>query len=79
MRSNIETSIDDVIAIHIPRLAAILLCMLTEVQTYFRFDGARINQRLHQIWNALLAAPEVKELYDLRYAKLMADKGITPE
>jgi len=31
-----------------------------------------------KIWNALLPAPEVKELYDLRYAKLMADKGITP-
>jgi hypothetical protein len=78
-RSNVETAIDTVIAIHIPRLAAILLCMLTEVQTYFRFDGARINQRLHLVWNALLPAPEVKELYDLRYAKLMADKGITPE
>jgi hypothetical protein len=79
LRPNIEASIDVVIAIHIPRVAALLLCMLTEVQTYFHFDGARIGQRLHQIWNALLPAPEVKELYDLRYAKLMADKGITPE
>jgi hypothetical protein len=79
LRPNIEATINDVIAIHIPRLAAILLCMVTEVQAYFRFDGAHINQRLHKIWNALLPAPEVKELYDLRYANLMADKGITPE
>ena len=74
----VDTVFETMLSIHIPRIAAVLLCMLTEVQAYFRFDGARIGQRLHQTWNALLPAPEVKELYDLRYAKLMSDKGINP-
>jgi hypothetical protein len=69
------------IARHVPRVAAILLCTPTEVQAYFRFDrdqSAHINQRLHQVWDALLHVPEIKELYDERYAKLMSDKGINP-
>ncbi len=78
-RPKIETVLDDVIAIHIPRVAVLLLCMLTEVQACCSFDGARIDQRLHQVWNALLIAPEVKELYDERYAQLMKDKGICPD
>jgi len=31
-----------------------------------------------RVTGARSVVPEVKELYDLRYAKLMADKGITP-
>jgi hypothetical protein len=65
-------------AIHIPRVAAILVCMLTEVQAHLRFDGARINQRIHEIWDALIVAPEVNELYDARYAQLMKDRSINP-
>jgi hypothetical protein len=61
---------------HMGRAAAILLCILTELQSYFRFDGARINDRLHEIWDALLPVSEVKDLFDSRYAKLMQDKGI---
>jgi len=75
----VDTMFETMLSIHIPRIAAVLLCMLTEVQAYFRFDGAHIGQRLHQVWNALLPAPEVKELYDLRYGKLMSDKGINPD
>jgi hypothetical protein len=78
-RPMIDETLETTISIHIPRLSAILLCMLTEVQAYFRFDGARIGQRLHEVWNALLIAPEVKELYDERYAQLMKDKGIKPD
>lgn len=63
---------------HLFRAAALLLCMLTEVQAHFRFDGARINQRLHEVWNALIPVPEIKELYDERYSKLMNDRGINP-
>jgi hypothetical protein len=63
---------------HTFRAAAILLCMLTEVQAHFRFDGARINQRLHEVWNALIPVPEIRELYDERYSKLMADRGMNP-
>ena len=78
-RPRIESRLENMIAIHIPRLAAVLLCMITEVQAYFRFEGARINQRIHQVWNALLPAPEVRELYDERYAKLMSERGISPD
>jgi hypothetical protein len=61
---------------HIGRAAAILLCILTELQAYFRFDGARINERLHEVWNVLTPAPEIRDLFDSRYAQLMKDKGI---
>ncbi|MBZ5502393.1 MAG: hypothetical protein LAN59_09145 [Acidobacteriia bacterium] len=67
---------EGMIFLSVSRAAAILLCLLTEVQAYFRFDGARINERLHQVWNALIVVPEIKELYDKRYATLMTKKGI---
>jgi len=63
---------------HMARAAAILLCILTETQAYFGFDGARINQRLVEVWNVLKAKPEVKDLLDSRYEKLMRDRGIVP-
>jgi hypothetical protein len=63
---------------HISRAAAILLCILTELQVYFRFDGARINERLHEVWNVLKQAPEIEDLFESRYAQLMKDKGINP-
>jgi hypothetical protein len=77
-RPMFEVVSDQMIAIHISRVAAILICIITEVQAYFRFDGARINQRLHGVWNALLPVLEIKELYDERYAQLMKDRGINP-
>jgi hypothetical protein len=67
-----------VLALHIGRAAVILLCIITELQAYFRFDGANINERIHNIWNALMPVFEVRELYDERYAQLMKDKGIFP-
>jgi hypothetical protein len=47
---------------HITRASAVLLCILTELQAFFRFDGARINERLCDVWAALLPAPDVKDL-----------------
>lgn len=78
-RANFDDVVERTIALHTFRVAAILLCMLTEVQAYFRFDGARINLRLHEVWNALIPVPEIKELYDERYSKLMAQRGIDPD
>jgi hypothetical protein len=81
LRPLMEDKMELVIALHIARVAGLLLCTLTEVQAHFRFDrdhSARINQRLHQVWDALLPVPEIKELYDERYAKLMGDRGINP-
>jgi len=64
----------------IGRAATVLLCMITELQAYFHFDdaGARIDERIHEMWNALMPSFDVKELYDERYKKLMEDKHIYP-
>ncbi|SRR6266849_896502 len=75
-RHTVDNAVVVMIATHIARLAGILLCTLTEVQAYCRFDGAHINRRLHEVWNALIVVPEIKELYDERYAQLMIEKGI---
>src|SRR5271157_463149 len=66
-----------ILGIHIPRAAVILLCIVTELQSYFRFDddGARINERIHTMWSALIPVPEAKELYQERYEQLMKDTG----
>jgi hypothetical protein len=78
-RPKIEEISMSVIFSHMTRACAILLCILTELQAFFHFEGARINARLHEIWNALLPAPEVKDLYDSRYGHLMKDQGIIGE
>lgn len=63
---------------HLAQAAAILLCIVTELQAYFHFDGANIDERIHKMWNALIHAFVVKELYSDRYEQLMKDKGINP-
>jgi len=77
-RPKIEEISMGIIFGHMTRACAILLCIVTELQAFFRFDGARIDSRLHEVWNALLPAPEVRDLYDSRYAQLMKNKGIVP-
>lgn len=77
LRPNVDTASDGMISLHIARVSAVLLCVLTEVQASCRFDGARINQRLHEIWDVLIHIPEIRELYDERYAELMKQKGMT--
>ncbi len=64
------------LSLHIARAAAILLCIITELQAQFRFDGASINERIHNMWHALMPVFEVKELFYQRYAQLMKDKRI---
>ncbi len=70
--------VERMIAVHVSRTAGLLLCTLTEVQAYFHFDDAHIDQRLHAVWKALLPVPEIKELHKKRYKKLMREKGINP-
>ncbi|MGA9475931.1 MAG: hypothetical protein WBV36_25925 [Terriglobales bacterium] len=79
-RDKLDAIFPTVFFMHIPRVAAILLCIVTELQAYFSFDdnGARINERIHEMWTALMPVFEVKELYDERYALLMKDTGINP-
>ena len=54
------------IAMHIARAAGLLLCLLTELQHFYRFDAARVDERLSELWAALLPVVEVKEFYDFR-------------
>ena len=77
-RPKMDEAYPRLMSLHIMRAAAILLCIVTELQGYFRFDVAIINARIYKIWNALMPAFVVKELYDERYAQLMSSKGIKP-
>jgi hypothetical protein len=65
------------VSTHLGRAAIVLLCIITEVQAYARFEEHRINERIVKMWDVLLPVFEAKELYDGRYAKLMADRGIS--
>lgn len=67
-----------IMSMHMIRTAVLLLCIVTELQAYFRFSDASINTRIRAVWKELTPAAEAKELYDLRYAKLMEDRGINP-
>jgi hypothetical protein len=77
-RKKLDESHPDFMTKCLAEAAAVLLCMVTELQAHFHFDddGARINDRIHAMWNALMPVFEVKELYKERYAKLMKDRGI---
>jgi hypothetical protein len=67
-----------IISQHFSRVALLLLCMVTELQAYFKFhdNGANINPRIRSLWDILIVAPEVQELYDKRYKQLMQDRGM---
>jgi hypothetical protein len=67
-----------ILSLHLGRAAAVLLCIATELQAYFHFDGARIGERIHRMWAALLPAFDAKELYNERYLQLMKDRHINP-
>jgi hypothetical protein len=77
-RQGLEESYDLFLSAHLARSAAVLLCMVTEIQAYCRFDGANINERICRVWDALKPLPEAGELYDGRYAELMKERGIRP-
>lgn len=70
-RRPLDEVADRHIAMHFGRAAGILLCLLTELQYHFQFDGASIDERLHKIWAAIVLIPEVQELYDFRYRALL--------
>jgi len=77
-REKLEDTIDLFLSTHLGRTATLLLCIVTEIQAHCRFHGANINQRICDVWEALLPFPVTKELYDGRYARLMRDRGISP-
>lgn len=61
---------------HIGRAATVLLCIITEIQAYCKFEGHRINERICEVWDALKPLFETEELYRGRYEKLLEDRGI---
>ena len=75
-RPQIEAMYDAFLTRHIGRAATILLCLVTEIQAHFRFDGADLNNRIQRMWTALIGLFAAKELYDERYSTLMKERGI---
>ena len=76
--ARIEARYDILVSAHLGRAATVLLCLITELQAHCRFEGANINERIHNIWKTLLPLFEANELYEERYAKLMEERGISP-
>jgi hypothetical protein len=75
-RPKIDEAHSRIVFLHISRVAAILLCIVTEVQAHFKFDGANINELIHEMWDVLQQVPEIKELYNDRYQRLMHERNI---
>ena len=78
-RADIEKMYMAFLTRHIGRAAMILLCIVTELQLYIRVKEHRINERIVEMWNALISVFEIKEIYDERYCGLMREKGILPK
>jgi hypothetical protein len=76
-RPKVEASAPALLALHLGRAATILLCIITEVQGKFRFEGANINQRILEMWMALNPLFEAKELYDEHYSEFLSKKKIS--
>lgn len=78
-RPLIDEAYDRTMSLHMMRAAILLLAICTEVQAAYRFkdDGARINERILESWQALQPAMEAKEIYDEHYEQLVKDKGMT--
>lgn len=77
-RPKVDESYEVFVTTHLGRAATVLLCMITELQARYRFEGANIDERICKVWNALLPLDEAKELYDGRYRNLMQDHRISP-
>ncbi len=73
MRAGLDDAADRHMAMHFGRAAGILLCLLTEIQHFYKFVGAEIDKRLGQMWTAMMPIFDVRELYDYRYKGLLRD------
>ena len=78
-RPKIDASYDMFLSKHLGSAATLLLCMITELQAYCRFDGARINERISKLWETLIPLFYANELYEGRYSQLMKVSGILPQ
>ena len=79
-RSKIDEAYPRIVCTHLTRVAAVLLCIVTELQSYFKFDDnvANINENIHKMWDVLMPLFDVKELYEEHYKELMQKRGINP-
>jgi hypothetical protein len=79
-RGEVDDAIERMRSYHLGMVAILLLCIVTEVQAHFGFDdsGARINERIHEVWKALTPIEECQELLKARYKQLMEDRKIWP-
>jgi len=75
-RPKLEEAHPKYVSTHLGRAAIVLLCIATELQAKFRFDGANINERIRTMWDILLPTFDARELYAERYEQLMKDRGI---
>jgi hypothetical protein len=66
-RENTEKMYVAFLTRHLGRSAIVLLCIVTELQLYFRFKGHQIDERILKMWDAMIGIFEVKEIYDERY------------
>jgi hypothetical protein len=74
VRDKLEESYQFFLSIHLGRSASVLLCIVTELQAYCRFDGANIDHRICEVWATLLPSLPTRELYDARYSALMHER-----
>jgi hypothetical protein len=72
-REQVQTAALLHITMHIGRVGGLLLCLLTELQHFFKFNDFDIDKRLRQVWTAMIPLYEVRELYDFRYNGLLRE------
>jgi hypothetical protein len=73
MREQVQATALRHITMHIGRAGGLLLCLLTELQHFYKFDDFDIDKRLRQVWTAMIPLYEVRELYDFRYNSLLRE------
>lgn len=71
MRGYVQSAALRNITMHIGRAGGLLLCLLTELQHFFKFSDFDIDRRLRQVWTAMIPLYEVRELYDFRYNAIL--------
>jgi hypothetical protein len=64
---------------HLGRAATVLLCIITKLQAYCRFEGADINERISKLWETQIPLFEANELCEGRYSHLMKMGGTLPQ
>ena len=75
-RDQLEGTYDLHVSTHIGRSSTALLCIVTELQAYCRFDGASVDHRICEVWSTLLGFPGARELFDARYGSLMRHRNM---